>query len=174
MKSIVFWLLFVAVVPPLLAQVTPQTIKPFKSLCVDEKSTGFNWNNGKWEAATFNLSKYTLEKIDYNKQILSEKVIDRPLSCEKPTATNVDNEKDVVLACYAVNRFGRPTYNAIHAANCLESFKGGQIESIYCSGVGSFKPNGLFVKLPTPTALDLSDGNYKDSMVVSVGTCGVF
>jgi hypothetical protein len=173
MKIIVFWIIFGAVASPLFAQVTPQTLKPFKSLCIDEKSTGYNWNNSRWDVATFNLSKYTLEKVDYDKGMLSEKVIDRPLSCGRPTATNIDNEKDIVLACYAVNRFGRPTYNAVHAANCLESFKGGVIQSIYCSGVGSFRPNGLFIKLPTPTALDVSDSIYKDSMVVSVGTCGV-
>lgn len=28
------------------AEVTPQTIKPFKSICISSHETGFNWING--------------------------------------------------------------------------------------------------------------------------------
>jgi hypothetical protein len=171
MKSIVFWLLFSAVASPLLAQVTPQTIQPFKSLCIAEETSGLDWENGKWKHTRFKGEKYILEKIDYEKAIISEKILDRPISCSKPNALKIVDDYFIVTACYALKNFGKVESNVIKAGDCLESLKGGIIQSISCKGVGMFLPNGSFIKLPL--VLDISTNKEKDSLAVSTGTCGV-
>ncbi len=173
MKLILFCLVVGAAALPVCAQVTPQTIQPFKSLCIADQESGFNWSNGKWIPAKFEPGKYILQKIDYEEKMLSKNSTERPMLCSKPSATNVDKEKDIVRACYAVQKFGGVIHNWFHANDCYESFKDGKIQEIQCSGVGKFKPNGFFVKLPSYISMDLSTGDEKDSMVLSVGICGV-
>ena len=173
MKLIVFWLLFSAVASPLLAQVTPQTIPPFKSLCIDEEASGLDWENGQWKHTKFFPRKYILEKIDYEKTIISKRAADRPFSCSKPNAIKVDDEQFIVTACYALKIFGRVSMNLLDADDCKESFTAGKLESIFCKGVGRFLPNGPFIKLPSSGSLNISKDKEKDSLVVSAGTCGV-
>jgi len=173
MKLIVFWLLFSAATSPLLAQVTPQTIPPFKSLCIAEEASGLDWENGKWKHKRFIGEKYILEKIDYEKTIISEKTIDQPISCSKPNAIKISDERFIVTACYALKIFGRVSMNLLDADDCKESFKAGKIELISCKGVGTFLPNGPFIKLPSSGSLNISADKEKDSLVVSAGTCGV-
>jgi hypothetical protein len=166
-------LLFGVATASVRAQVTPQTIQPFKSLCIDEQASGLDWENGKWENTKFKPGKYILEKIDYEKSIISEKFLDRPISCTKPIATKLDNENSIVTACYVVKKFGKVESNFMAAEDCYESFKNGKIESIYCKGTGKFMPNGQFIKLPASESLDISSTNIKSSIVVSAGTCGL-
>ena len=173
MKLIIFWLLFSAVASPLLAQVTPQTIPPFKSLCIAEEASGLDWENGKWKHTRFIPGKYILEKIDYEKTIISEKIIDQPASCSKPNAFKVNDEHFLVTACYTFKIFGSVSMNLLDADNCTELFKGGKIESISCKGVGRFLPNGPFIKLPSSGSLNISKDKEVGSLVVSAGTCGV-
>ena len=151
------------------SQVTPQTIQPFKSLCISDEEIGLNWTNDKWITAKFTLDKYILEKLDYEKAMKSTNIIDRPLLCSTPSATT-----DVtVKACYSIKKFGTVFSNVLIAGDCYESFKGESIELIQCPSRGNFKPNGLFVKLPSHISMDLSLKKEKDSIVLAVGTCGV-
>jgi hypothetical protein len=173
MKLIVFWLLFSAAASPLLAQVTPQTIPPFKSLCIAEEASGLDWENGKWKHTRFKPEKYILEKIDYEKTIISEKIIDQPISCSKPNAIKFADEKFIVTSCYALKIFGRVSMNLLDANDCEELFTAGKIEAITCKGVGIFLPNGPFIRLPPSKSLDISADKEKNSLVVSAGTCGV-
>jgi hypothetical protein len=172
-RIVLLCLLVGAAAAPVCAQVTTQTIQPFKSLCIGEQASGFDWKNDKWEHTKFKPEKYILQKIDYEERMLSKNYIERPISCSKPKATNVDKEKDIVLACYAANKFGQVASYLFDAADCFELFKDGKIQEIQCSGVGKFKPNGSFVMLPSNISMDLSTGNEKDSLVLTVGVCGI-
>lgn len=138
MKLIIFWLLFNAVASPLSAQVTPQTIPPFKSLCIAEEASGLDWENGKWKHKRFIGEKYILEKIDYEKTIISKRIIDQPRSCSKPDAKEFADEKFIVTACYALKIFGRVSLNFFDADDCKESFTAGKLEAISCKGLGRF------------------------------------
>lgn len=166
-------LLFGVATASVRAQVTPQTIQPFKSLCIAEQASGFDWNNGKWVHQKFVPKKYILQKIDYEKSMLSGKIVDQPVLCKKPSTTNINKELDIVTACYVVIEFGKVAFNVIDAIECHESFSNGNIKNISCKGVGNFTPNGGFVMLPSSSSLDVSFAKEKDSMAVSVGTCGV-
>lgn len=173
MRIVLLCLLVGAAAAPVCAQVTTQTIQPFKSLCIGEQASGFNWNNGKWEHTKFIPEKYILQKIDYEEKMLSKNFLERPISCSKPKATNVDKEKDIVLACYAAIKFGEVASLFFDATDCYESFKDGKIQEIQCKGVGNFKPNGSFVMLPPYNSMDLSADNVKASLALTVGVCGI-
>jgi hypothetical protein len=155
------------------SQVTPQTIQPFKSLCISDQDTGFNWVNGKWITTQFTPDKYILEKLDYDKLMNATNYFGRPVNCSVPIASNLDAESSVVKACYSIRRFGSDALITIDALDCYESFKNKTLQGIYCPTQGNFKPNGLFVKLPSYISMDLSPKKVKDSIALSVGTCGV-
>jgi hypothetical protein len=155
------------------SQVTVQTLKPFKSLCISDQETGFDWKDGKWISKKFIPEKYILSKLDYEKAIASEKFIDRPMACGLPKVTKIDEKTSYVSACYAIYTFGSSPIIAVDAQDCIESFTNGNIDFVQCSNVGRFNPNGLFVKLPPSTSMDLSNKTSKDSISLAVGTCGV-
>jgi hypothetical protein len=175
MKLLIF---FTAIAVPFFAtaEITTASIKPFTSLCIADDSTGYNWRNGKWIQANFNTKRYLLQKLDYEKQINSENVIDRPLSCDKPTATIINASKNnvVVKACYSLRNFGSKLNVLAESQNCYESFKNGELELIQCPGLGNYKPDGLFVKLPSYISMDLSNNkDEKDSISLAIGKCSV-
>ena len=154
------------------AEVTTQTVKPFKSLCISDKETGFNWTNGEWGPVNFKSNKYVLQKVDYDAAASGEPS-QRPLFCRPPKVGSESiNNMYYVTACYSFSKFGKPS-SYIDMVNCSEIFNGGQLEHITCEGVGKFKPNGLFIKFPSSVSMDLRDTKDKDSMVLAVGTCGV-
>jgi hypothetical protein len=154
-------------------QVNTLTLKPFKSLCIADFSTGFDWVNGKWIPKNYKSEKYIFEKVDYENQIKAVDFLDRPLMCEIPSATIVNSEKAIVKACYAFRNFGSKSMLASQAQTCYESFKNDQLELIQCPSLGNFKPNGLFVKLPSFISMDLTNKKEKDSIAVDVGSCGM-
>jgi hypothetical protein len=165
--------IFIALMPISIgAQVTTQTVKPFKSLCISDKETGFNWSNGGWVAVNFKSDKYILKKIDYDSASASNDPSERPLLCKPPEVLYEYKNITSVRACYSFSTFGRPT-SAFDMQDCSEVFNNGRLERVDCKGIGRFKPNGLFIKLPSDTSMDLSDEKTKDSMVLAVGTCGV-
>lgn len=156
---------------PSFGQVTSMTIKAFTSLCIADSSTGFDWVNGKWIRKNYNSERYILQKIDYENQMKAADTLDRPITCDEPFASVVNSERAVVKACYSFRNFGSKSTILTQSQNCYESFKGGDLDLIQCPGVGNFKPNGLFVKLPSFISMDLSNKKEKDSIAIEVGTC---
>lgn len=92
-----------------------------------------------------------------------------------PKVQKISEGGDLVTACYAFKEFGGSPRTNIEARDCIEGFSFGNIEMIQCRGIGNFKPNGLFVKLPSYVSMDVSSdgGKNKDSISLAVGTCGV-
>ena len=156
----------------LCAEINTNSLPPFKSLCIGEQSTGFNWVNGKWKQTNFNSSRYVLEKIDYSSAMKSKNPIEIPISCKAAVATKVNSELTIVEACYLYYEFGVKPIIMINANMCYESFENGNIKDIDCTGKVKFKPNGLFVALPSNVSMDITNSNYKDSIAITVGTCG--
>ena len=154
------------------AEITIETLKPFKSLCIAEQATGFNWKEGGWILQRYIEKKYILQKLDYEREIAAAKFVDRPQLCTKPKVT-VYEKHAWVSACYIFNEWGEAPSLMINAQDCDESYVDDKLVAIKCQNIGRFKPNGLFVKFPSSESLDLSNSITKDSMVLSVGKCGV-
>jgi len=153
-------------------EITVDSIKPFTSLCVGENSTGFNWIEGKWVRTNFKPEKYLLQKINYEKEMLSPNFNDQPLLCNKPSLQTYSSSGwAFVKACYVFRPFGTPLSMLTDAKQCLETFRNGSLDNINCEGIGLFKPNGLFVKLPSYISMDLRSSTSKDSMALEVGIC---
>ena len=154
------------------AEITTETLKPFKSLCIAEQATGFNWKDGSWTPQKFKGDKYIIQKLDYEREIAASSFVDRPLRCEKPTITG-SAAYTWVKACYAISEWGEAPFLFSQSRQCTELYVDEKLVSIQCSDIGRFKPNGLFVMLPSSESLDLSNSTSKDSIVLSVGKCGV-
>ncbi len=171
MKILLFFGILFAL--PSFGQVPSMSLKPFTSLCIADSSTGFNWVNGKWIRNDYNPERYILQKIDYENQMKAADTLDRPITCDEPSGSVVSSERAVVKACYSFRKFGSKSIILSQSQNCYESFKGGDLDLIQCPGIGNFKPNGLFVKLPSFISMDLSNQKEKDSIVIDVGSCAV-
>jgi hypothetical protein len=158
---------------PAIAEVNVNSTPPFTSICVADRATGFNWRAGGWVETRFRPERYTLQKLDFSKLASEQDPRKRPVLCDVPEAHNYPGGVAVVKACYAVYDFGREPLMLADANNCYESYKDGRLEFIQCPSTGNFKPNGYFAKLPSSTSLSVGSEAEKDSMVLSVGTCGV-
>ena len=141
----------------------------FKSICAREKATGFNWKAGSWVQTNFLPDrKLLVQKIDFaanqKKPVMERFIICRPeesVDFLLSTATQ---------ACYLIKQFGQqhlPTDGEM----CVESFEGKTLKSIACRKL-TFLPNGPFIELPWHMEVDPKPrDDYKDSLVLSVGTC---
>ncbi len=155
------------------AQNIEELNKPFSTLCVGEKSTGFNWEQGEWVAVRFKLSKYIISKIQPDSP--------KAGSC-KTTLKNVKSGSFQIWGwtegCYNIRRMGTEFYphlTQVCPENWEKSGSGHSITYIDCRKKGwVFRPNGNFIHSSIHVNLDPSpEKNYKDSLSISVGKCSV-
>jgi hypothetical protein len=142
----------------------------FRTLCVGDKSTGFNWRNNDWEFARFKPEKYIIEKLKIERDTMT-------LLCwseaqDKRRYETKENASD--HGCYNVRKVGTEMSPA-RSELCIEEWKGknGQLflEAVSCKDV-HFKPNGYFHMVGLSADLD-DKSSYKDSMDINVGKCSV-
>ena len=131
--------------------------KPFKTLCVSEKETGFNWVSGDWVQANFKPEE----------KILIQKIVGSAPTC-KP---DVKDGMFGTTGCYLIKSLGTsPTFLGI-PENCDEISEKNSLKVVHCPKI-SFHPNGRFIRFPWHA--DISDnpknGN-KDSLILAVGKC---
>jgi len=136
-------------------------------LCVPEKATGFNWENGDWVATHFKLIKRLVVKSPKN----------YCLSWGEMT-TDSFSEDVYMDVCLNVREFGQ-TYKRTASRICAEHYikKSGIWEtSIYCSDSPriTLKPDGQYhFSQITDDVSDNPKDDYKASMVVEVGKCSM-
>lgn len=155
----------------LAATAVARPLAPFRSLCIPEKATGFNWESAGWVNANFKPQrKLLIQKVDV-KANASKPVGERYLLCEEPTTVPITGGS-ITKACYAIREHGRPPAG-LDGEMCYESFVEGQVKSIDCRRV-TFLPDGPYIELPWHMNIERRPAdNYKDSLVLAVGTCSV-
>ena len=142
----------------------------YTSLCVGEKSTGFDWVNGDWELANFVTYKYLATKVEAtNQEFCSDS--------KNPLELYYADQTLTTYGCYRIKRFGR---TANFPFDCIEKWttftkedeeanpKTKELISVSCENF-RFEPNGWFQK-------DKLDGinSYsilKNSIYIEVGKC---
>jgi hypothetical protein len=155
---------------------------PSSVLCMDEKSTGFNWRDRGWVQTNFAAnSRFIIRKLDiakYQNKSTEEKWKNDVFFCENPT-TAFTNEKDkkfngVVKSCYEIKDMGSSA-TLTDSQMCSELWRDGQLQRISCrdhSPQFYFNPEGAFIRFPWHTDIDKSAAK-KDSLALSVGSCSV-
>ena len=148
-------------------------------LCIEDKSTGFNWEKGNWRRVNFVPEKFVVTKITLSQDGDSERYA--RVNCE-----DVPGRRDgLILEGYAVYQTclsfqqmgsGTPTY-----MDCWESHiqnkenKYDWAIRLECRGGFStfnFNPNGSFIRSVVHADTGASPENdYKDSLVIGVGKC---
>ena len=150
----------------------------FTTLCIAEKSVGFNWEKGDWVHTRFKAdSKYIVQKIDHDSQKYSQtNTINTPFFCSgiKPDSMEIGLEESAREACYSIRDHGRDVSLMLSAEKCFEKYnKHGTLTEVQCKKI-RFSPNGLFIAMPSDASMDLSKApknDYKDSLNIRVGTC---
>jgi hypothetical protein len=149
----------------------------FKTLCIGEKSTGFNWRNNEWNFTRFKPEKYFIEKLKPERSA-------RTLLCwseakEKTRYESADSTSD--WGCYSV-REGEQDLGPPHLAYlCLEDWKtvNGSfvLQTVSCEGGDKihFKPDGNFdaVHWSGYNGELAEKSNDKDSLSITVGRCSI-
>ena len=149
----------------------------FTSLCIAEKSTGFNWENNDWKIRTFVPEKYVIKKVDATKYRSS-----CPYTLEAPYFDFYHEESSTLetYGCYKEKDFGSEIESRF-ADECRETWitypkddsetppKTKLLEGVYCGDI-QFSPNGWFHKSHVYSSLRNVDV-YKDSITVTVGKC---
>ena len=155
--------------------------KPFKVICVEEKSTGFNWDADNWVQKNFKANKkIIIQKIDmdrFNGLEMDPNLT--PKFCSEPTPQSLAGG----IGCYLFNEVGKKA-SIVDAGDCFELFDHSTNMPKYvdCRGGGSiqghvvFKPDGDFVRFSNSTTVGYDISNVdtdekRDSLTVTVGKC---
>ncbi len=142
----------------------------FKTLCIGEKSTGFDWRNNQWNFTHFKPEKYFIEKLKPERSA-------RTLLCWSDAQEKKRHESnDMALdwGCYNVREDESPGL----AHLCLEYWKAVNgslvLQGVSCDEI-KFKPNGNFnaVQWSGSDAQLAEKSNYKDSLSITVGRCSI-
>ncbi|MBQ0945136.1 hypothetical protein KAK07_17495 [Ideonella sp. 4Y16] len=144
--------------------------EPFKALCVAEKSTGFNWKSGQWVQANFKAErKLIVQKLDLDKY-RTKPAHERPLACSDDAMNSYDS-KVLSKGCYLIKEMGSPTFIMFDSEVCIEAQVGDRLQSVQCKKL-TFNPDGAFIEYPWHSDISPKPkDDYKDSLIVSVGTC---
>lgn len=159
--------------------------KPYTAICQEDMASGFSWSGGKWAPARFksdtklHIKRYSSEQVQASESS-SSNILERPLSCLNE---NLDKtfelspvggaERFARRSCYLVKEFGQKAAPFVDAEVCIETYEKNSIAKVECKSV-HFNPNGLFIRLPWRTAMDVSaspENDYKDSLSLAVGKC---
>ena len=146
----------------------------YSVICVEEKSTGFNWQNKSWVQANFKEETYIVSRIPVEKyRTFVEARANDVYLCDDRSNENSKYEKtEFINECYSVTRIGqKPT--VLDSNMCSEVWESKRLVSVHCNKHSSkliFQPTGNFIKQPWHSDL-LSDEQNKDSLALSVGKC---
>jgi hypothetical protein len=143
----------------------------FKTLCIGEKSTGFNWHDNEWNFARFKPEKYLVEKLRAERSELTA-------FCWSEAKEKTRHEfaaGALDWGCYSV-REGEQSLGPPNLAHlCLEDWKtlNGSLvlQTVSCEEI-KFKPNGNFNAVQWSGSL-AEESNYKDSLSITVGRCSI-
>jgi hypothetical protein len=129
--------------------------RPFKTLCVSEKETGFNWVSGDWVQTNFKAG---------------EKLLIQKMTASDPRCM-ADKSKGMfgTSGCYQIE--GSGFLPQLILENCDEISEKNTLKVVHCRKI-SFHPDGRFIQFPWHA--DISNNppsGAKDSLVLSVGKC---
>jgi hypothetical protein len=145
----------------------------YKTLCIGEKSTGFDWRNNQWNFTRFKPEKYFIEKLKPERSA-------QTLLCWSDAQEKKRHEtNDMALdwGCYSI-REGDEQGRAGPSHLCLEEWKAVNrslvLQGVSCDEI-KFKPNGNFeaVQWSGGEAALAEKSNYKDSLSITVGRCSI-
>ena len=140
----------------------------FKTLCIGEKSTGFDWRNNEWNFTRFRPEKYFIEKLKPERSA-------RTALCWSDAQEKKRYESNDMALDYGCYNVHEGDDHAGPAHLCLEDWKsvnGGLVlQGVSCDQI-KFKPNGNF------NAVQWSDdfaekSHYKDSLSITEGRCSI-
>jgi hypothetical protein len=146
----------------------------YSTVCVEEQSTGFNWQNKRWVQTNFKEDTYIVSRIPLEKyQSFLEARANNLHLCSDKSKENSEFEKTTFInECYSVTRIGqKPAFT--DSRMCIEMWESKRLISVECDKHSSkltFQPTGNFIKQPWHSDLR-SDVQNKDSLALSVGKC---
>jgi len=166
--------------------------KNYKSLCVEQKSTGFTYENNYWRQSNFELDKFYIKKIDIEK---SGTCSSKYKSFKDSDWSKVFKKASINFGCYIT----MPVYDTSKAVSedskklaemfmevtalmgaslCKEFWKDEKLERVHCLDKSlSFKPSGTFRKATMNYGIDAVnieeiDTQYKgEQSTLSIGNC---
>jgi len=144
----------------------------FTSLCIEDKSTGFNWRNGDWHQTNFMPNKYIVKKVKIDPTPGSD-----TFQCYEDMKgkknLSFDGKKIYDYGCFNIRDYG-DKFTAFYNQLCAQSYDDDEnIKGVDCHMM-NFQPNGAFIKSRFQSSLTSHPKNdYKDSLILSVGKCSV-
>ena len=147
----------------------------FKTLCIGEKSTGFNWHNNEWNFVRFKPEKYLVEKL--NAERSKGTLLCSYEAKEKKRYETAESALD--WGCYSVREGEQGLGGPPHL--CLEDWKmvngSLMLQTVSCEEDDKihFKPDGNFTAVQwNGDRGELAEkSNYKDSLSITVGRCAI-
>jgi hypothetical protein len=161
------------------AAVQPLELLPEGSttLCIEEKSNGFQWENSSWNHARFKPEfRYVIKKLPLSSYASpKDRLKNKTFLCGQ-SKVNDYSEKEkgfsgFISACYEIKRMGKEA-GALDSQTCDESWSDGKLLRVSCSNHRPslyFVPDGPFIRFPWHS--DLSNAKDKDSLNIGVGSC---
>jgi hypothetical protein len=148
------------------------------TLCIEEKSTGFNWVNNQWVPTQFKVTrKYLVKKLPFESyKDFQAKTKNKLIFCNEPKETKISDEGNsftgFVEVCYENKIVGEES-TILNMSMCSEYWSKGKLEKISCDKASPpffFHPDGQFIRFPWHSDIQRTAEN-KDSLALTVGSC---
>jgi hypothetical protein len=142
-------------------------------LCAVDKSTGFNWTDGRWEQVTFVRKSYMISTHELSEFDGACDVAAISATHDKVDWTSSKDLPERILrpACYDISTVGEKGSTGTDFCE-LHSFKNGAAEIVKCDvgGLQPFtaQPGGAFA---ISSAYGGFDTKTHDSVHISIGSC---
>ena len=148
------------------------------TLCIEEKSTGFNWKNNQWVPTQFKVTnKYLVKKLPFESyKDFQAKSKNKSIFCTEPKETKISDEGNsftgFIEVCYENKIVGEES-TILNVSMCTEYWSKGKLERISCDKSIPqffFHPDGQFIRFPWHSNIERTSES-KDSLALSVGSC---
>lgn len=145
----------------------------YSVLCIEEQSTGFNWENMRWVRKNFNGQTLIISRVPSEKYMSEKTKAAEFMLCKDKSGDNSVYEKiSLIHACYTMVQVGNKP-NFLDSQMCVETWEGNSLKRVSCEDHMSkfaFEPAGGFIK--QPWHMDVrSTETSKDSLALGVGKC---
>mgnify|MGYP003654778154 CR=1 FL=1 len=156
-----------------------EAIRSFSSLCIEEDSVGFNWEDSDWQQVNFKKDTLIVRKLA-GQALEDASASGQCVEFMRPKdRIYEDAGLKTLIGCYSTSKIGKVAYPKWCEELYTKADGSWELWNIDCTDnqlgeLISFRPNGGFIRHHISGNVDPNPKNdYKDSLSISHGKCSI-
>ena len=146
------------------------------SLCTQDQSTGFRWENNRWVLSRFITERFSIRKLSFEEveTIKAKKIVSlASIHCTPRQGSDLGTS-GFHFGCYEFTDLSGEKPLVLSAGLCKEYWRDGKHQFVSCRDffpAVDFVPDGQFQESKMPPQLDIAP--ERDSIYIAHGQCKV-